>query len=370
MGTDKNIKLHIVTDIKLHRMSEAQYSKFDDLFLGILQTCGKIEPFLDVIFNFLSRRTDFFYLMHKKDDKLGFPPGIAEKMLIKIFQKYQERILKKDPIYMKWKESGGKDSNDMWKKTDDTCKVEDVQRVEEVVSNDGEKKIPTEGDNTSTGKVTSSSEKTCDPDRSIDKKQCESTQGNIDNDCFNGGKTDKYCWSQTISDVDLKVPIPQFVSKSKDLSIDIQSHNINVSLKRDPPPDSGLESKLILSGTLKEKIKCDESLWSFVPSQHVEINLEKFEQKWWDGVFDGDEKIDRSSIDTTQHVHDFDDQTQSDIRKVMYDQQQKNLGKPTSEEQKTQAMLEKAWDAEGSPFKGTPFDPSVLNIASGGSGGS
>jgi len=24
--------------------------------------------------------------------------------------------------------------------------------------------------------------------------------------------------------------------------------------------------------------------------------------------------------------------------------------------------LKKAWDAEGSPFKGTPFDPSKLNL--------
>ena len=29
-------------------------------------------------------------------------------------------------------------------------------------------------------------------------------------------------------------------------------------------------------------------------------------------------------------------------------------------------MLKKAWDAEGSPFKGTPFDPSRLNIGGGG----
>ena len=29
-------------------------------------------------------------------------------------------------------------------------------------------------------------------------------------------------------------------------------------------------------------------------------------------------------------------------------------------------MLKKAWDAEGSPFKGTPFDPSKLNMNSGG----
>ena len=28
-------------------------------------------------------------------------------------------------------------------------------------------------------------------------------------------------------------------------------------------------------------------------------------------------------------------------------------------------MLKKAWDAEGSPFKGTPFDPSKFNLPGG-----
>jgi len=29
-------------------------------------------------------------------------------------------------------------------------------------------------------------------------------------------------------------------------------------------------------------------------------------------------------------------------------------------------MLAKAWDAEGSPFKGQPFDPSKVNVSPGG----
>ena len=57
----------------------------DDIFLGILQHCEKIEPFLETVFSFLARRTDFFRLMHNRDDKLGFPPGVAEKMVIKVY---------------------------------------------------------------------------------------------------------------------------------------------------------------------------------------------------------------------------------------------------------------------------------------------
>ena len=32
---------------------------------------------------------------------------------------------------------------------------------------------------------------------------------------------------------------------------------------------------------------------------------------------------------------------------------------------KNEDMLRKAWDAEGSPFKGTPFDPSKINFNGG-----
>ena len=64
----------------------AAMTKFDDLFFGILQNCEQIEPFLDVVFSFLARRTDFFCLMHSKTDKMGFPPGVAEKMVLKVFR--------------------------------------------------------------------------------------------------------------------------------------------------------------------------------------------------------------------------------------------------------------------------------------------
>lgn len=64
--------------------SEIDLVKFDDVFLGILQHLGKIEPFLEAVFFFLARRTDFFRLMHNRDDKMGFPPGVAEKLVLKV----------------------------------------------------------------------------------------------------------------------------------------------------------------------------------------------------------------------------------------------------------------------------------------------
>lgn len=58
--------------------------QLDNIFLGILQNCGQIEPFLDVVFSFLARRTDFYVIMNSREDKMGFPEGIAEKMVLKV----------------------------------------------------------------------------------------------------------------------------------------------------------------------------------------------------------------------------------------------------------------------------------------------
>lgn len=59
-------------------------AKFDDILMGMLQHCEQVEPFLDLMFSFLARRTDFFRVMHSQEDKMGFPPGVAEKIVLKV----------------------------------------------------------------------------------------------------------------------------------------------------------------------------------------------------------------------------------------------------------------------------------------------
>jgi hypothetical protein len=48
----------------------------------LTQSAGQgVHGLLDSVFGFLSRRTDFFYEM-EPGDKMGFPPGVAESMVI------------------------------------------------------------------------------------------------------------------------------------------------------------------------------------------------------------------------------------------------------------------------------------------------
>lgn len=55
--------------------------KYDSAFLGILQSVGKIEPFMDHIFSFLRTRTDFYVITNPENPKMGFAPGVAESIV-------------------------------------------------------------------------------------------------------------------------------------------------------------------------------------------------------------------------------------------------------------------------------------------------
>lgn len=57
---------------------------YDNALLGILQHVGNIQDFLQVYFGFLYRKTDFYRLLAAPADKMGFPPGVAEKMVLKV----------------------------------------------------------------------------------------------------------------------------------------------------------------------------------------------------------------------------------------------------------------------------------------------
>lgn len=73
-----------------------------------------------------------------------------------------------------------------------------------------------------------------------------------------------------------------------------------------------------------------------------------------------EEKLDLKNMNPEKPMEDLEPEAQAKLKQLMYDEQQKRLGLPTSEQQKMNDLLKKSWDAEGSPFKGTPFDPSII----------
>ncbi len=60
--------------------------KYDAALMGILQDCVKLPVFMDTIFSFLARRTDFFIIMEPGDTqaKMGFLERESETMVLTV----------------------------------------------------------------------------------------------------------------------------------------------------------------------------------------------------------------------------------------------------------------------------------------------
>lgn len=65
-------------------MEAALTDMYDQALLGILQHVGNVEEFLRILFGFLYRKTDFYRLLLRPGDRLGFPPGAAQAMALQV----------------------------------------------------------------------------------------------------------------------------------------------------------------------------------------------------------------------------------------------------------------------------------------------
>lgn len=57
---------------------------YDQALLGILQHVGNVQDFLRVLFGFLYRKTDFYRLLRHPSDRMGFPPGAAQALVLQV----------------------------------------------------------------------------------------------------------------------------------------------------------------------------------------------------------------------------------------------------------------------------------------------
>jgi hypothetical protein len=100
---------------------------------------------------------------------------------------------------------------------------------------------------------------------------------------------------------------------------------------------------IIEEALLCQPIIVDDTFWTVEDGNRLVINLQKLNQmEWWDCVVQGDPKIDVKTIQPeNSNLSDLDGETRKTVEKMMFDQRQKAMGRPTSDQQQKLDVLER-----------------------------
>ncbi|XP_007420098.2 nudC domain-containing protein 3 [Python bivittatus] len=353
----------------------AMTDMYDQALLGILQHVGNVQEFLNILFGFLYRKTDFYRLLLQPSDRLGFPPGVAKSMAVRAFktfehlarqddekrqQEIEEKLKKREeemvaagertkvPAAVEEVEVTSAVGHDSGLEGRKSADLEEPVTVEETV----EPQVPN-----TTAELPVSVAAPLETEQTEFPRKQEQFQANPDS--YNGAVRENYTWSQDYSDLEIKVPVPKHVLKGRQVSVDISSNSIHVAVVE------GSGRRVLMEGTLTHKINIENSVWSLEPGKCILINLSKVGEYWWSAILEGEEQIDIDKINKERSMATVDEEEHAVLDRLSFDYHQKLQGKPQSHEMKVHEMLKKGWDAEGSPFRGQKFDPSMFNISPG-----
>lgn len=340
---------------------------YDNALLGILQHVGNIQDFLQVYFGFLYRKTDFYRLLSAPNEKMGFPPGVAEKMVFKTFKLF-EKLADHDRE---------RRQSELQKREESRSVPPAVQELEisaeppEGTEERSTEAAQTESSSLEAGGVSTEATGGSQPSSSgpgpspqgdqaaaASTSAADGSQQNFqaEPDSYNGAVRENYSWSQDYTDVEVKVFVPKTVVKGRQVSVSLQTGSIKVCVRE------GAEEKTLMEGEFTHKINTENSLWSLEPGSCVVLSLSKSSEVWWNAVLKGEQEIDINKINRERSMATVDEEEHAVLDRLTFDYHQKLQGKPQSHEMKVHEMLKKGWDAEGSPFRGQQFDPTMFDI--------
>uniref|UniRef100_A0A2P2HY69 Nuclear migration protein nudC n=1 Tax=Hirondellea gigas TaxID=1518452 RepID=A0A2P2HY69_9CRUS len=311
--------------------------KFDGMLLAMAQQhTGGVLQLLETFFGFLARKTDFFTGASIKD---------IEKLVMEKFRKYEKiAIVEHDKKKAEEKESEKRRQQRKLKKEEEEAE-EERKRIEkekeEAMKNgaeeDGIEEIITPGVQESGDVIKpdtqSSPDKSKDDKKEDQESEDEEDKGKIKPNDNNGCDLDNYSWTQTLQEVEVTIPLSIRV-KSRDVVVDFSRKHIKVGLKNAAP---------IIDGDFYNQIKVDECSWYLDNEKAIILQIEKSNQmEWWSRLVTSDPEINTKLVNPEKsNLSDLDGETRGMVEKMMYDQRQKEMGKPTSDEQKKQDVMKK-----------------------------
>jgi len=142
---------------------------------------------------------------------------------------------------------------------------------------------------------------------------------------------------QTLKEANIQVPLGAGVT-SKQIAWEVSRTHLAVGIKGDAKP--------ILKGKLFADVRPDECHWTLEDVRGVKtlcVHLDKVaDMSWWDKIVEGEPAINTKKITPeNSKLSDLDGDTRQVVEKMMFDQRQKAMGKPSSEEIKKLEAIER-----------------------------
>jgi hypothetical protein len=311
--------------------------RFDSMLLGMAQQCeGGVPEMLDIIFGFLARKTDFY---------TGGKGGEAKKMIVEKYEVHEDRARREKEMKeerfkemnRKQKERAEKEREKMEKKAEPEKKEEDKDsKITEVTDEEAEKfmKSKNEGEKSKKSKNEGAEKKSDDEKEEEDEEEDEDEKGKMKPNSGNGADLPKYSWTQTLEEVELRIRLA-LPCRAKDLTVEIAKKKIKVQVKGEAEP--------IVEGELEAEVKVEDCMWNLEDKRSLLINLDKVNRmSWWSRLVTSDLEINTKKVQPeNSKLSDLDGETRSMVEKMMFDQRQKEMGLPSSDEQKKVDMMEK-----------------------------
>uniref|UniRef100_A0A1J3ICV9 Protein BOBBER 2 n=1 Tax=Noccaea caerulescens TaxID=107243 RepID=A0A1J3ICV9_NOCCA len=149
----------------------------------------------------------------------------------------------------------------------------------------------------------------------------------------NGLDFEKYSWTQNLQEVTVTIPVPDG-TKSRSVTCEIKKNRLKVGLKGQDP---------IIDGEFFHPVKPDDCFWNIEDQKVISVLLTKQDQmEWWKYCVKGEPEIDTQKVEPeSSKLADLDPETRSSVEKMLFDQRQKQMGLPTSDEIEKKDMMKK-----------------------------
>ena len=266
---------------------------FDDMLTHMASKAGGIKALLDTFFSFLERKTDFYVQFDPADKQhtggysMGFPKGVAEKMVLQAFRQYRVKDYEQ-VVTTPMKAAKAQNASNSNPTTTAKSSTKTVQSSTELPPAPSTPlKTPKQS---ATGAVPPSTPVTKTPLQSqLQPPMTPSfTPEGKQIPIGNGGVGEGYYWTQTLKDVTVYIDTAAGC-RSKEVKCNIKAQHLLVEVR----------GEVLLNGVLEDVVKVAESMWTISSTtdaalQQIVITLDKTRPTWWKHVITGHSEIDTS----------------------------------------------------------------------------